>query len=86
MRDVLRVIGRNLISLELRKMSVEEIDGVVEYCPNLQYLNVTSRGVMNGERVDEVKQILRNGLKRLAKLKVHGAIVRYWRKLNVEIE
>jgi hypothetical protein len=31
MREVLRAIGRNLFSLDLWEMSIEEIDAIVEY-------------------------------------------------------
>jgi hypothetical protein len=73
--DDLRVIGRNLVSLVLREMSVDGIDGVVEYCPNLQYLQVRFGERMFAGRDDEVKHKLKDGLKRLAKLKVNGASV-----------
>jgi hypothetical protein len=76
MRDVLRVVGRNLVSLVLWEMSIEEIDGVVEYCPNLQYLQVRIDERMLAVRFDEVKQKLKDGLKRLTKLKLNGAPVR----------
>jgi hypothetical protein len=77
MSDVLRVIGRNLVSLFLcDEMNVEEIDGVVEFCPNLQYLEVSKGGMILAARVEEVKDTLKDGLKRLAKLKVNGACVR----------
>jgi hypothetical protein len=72
--DVLRVIGRNLASLVLREY-VEEYDEIVKYCPNLQYLDlmVDEKDVLS---VDMVKQELKEGLKRLAKLKVNGSSVR----------
>jgi hypothetical protein len=76
MRDVLRVIGRNLIGLELRDIYLESIDAVVEYCPDLQYLQVRIGERMFAGRVDEVKHKLKDGLKRLAKLKVNGFSVR----------
>jgi hypothetical protein len=74
--DVLRVIGGNLVSLELWDMNLEVIDSVVEYCPNLQYLEMRIVGRMLAVRVDEAGQKLKNGLKRLAKLEVNGAYVR----------
>jgi hypothetical protein len=48
-KDVLRVVGRNLVHLELWEMSVdgEAIDVIIEYCPNLQYLEV--KGAARGE-------------------------------------
>jgi hypothetical protein len=41
--DVLRVVGRELVSLVLRDMSVDAIDVIVECCPSLQYLEVFGR-------------------------------------------
>jgi hypothetical protein len=75
MRDVLRVIGRNLISLKLWDIYLESIDAVVEYCPNLQYLELLVEDD-DAEVREAVEQKLKDGLKRLAKLKVYGVAVR----------
>jgi hypothetical protein len=40
--SVLAVIGKNLMSLTLYEPSKEVVDGIVEYCPNLQYLELES--------------------------------------------
>jgi hypothetical protein len=73
--DVLCVIGRNLVSLDLWEMSVEEIDAIVEHCPNLQYLEIKV-ATWNNKVRETVEQKLRVGLKRLAKLKVDYVSIR----------
>jgi hypothetical protein len=65
---VLSAIGMNLASLQLWRPSKEVVDGIVEHCPNLQYLEL--------EDVDEdVKEglvgSLKKGLIKLAKLEVN---------------
>jgi hypothetical protein len=70
---ILTAIGRNLVWLNLWRPSKEVVDGIVEHCPNLQYLEL--------EEVDEdVKEGLvgsmKNGLMTLVKLKVNGESVR----------
>jgi hypothetical protein len=71
--DVFRVIGGNLVSLDLWEMSVEAIDVIVEYCPNLQYLELNLRVENEDDDVREtVEQKLKVGLKRLAKLDFDG--------------
>jgi hypothetical protein len=77
--DVIRVIGRNLFSLELLSMKSEGIDSIIEYCPNLQYLVLTARAgkriiVLQG--IEKMKKDLKNGLKKLSSLKVNGTSVR----------
>jgi hypothetical protein len=66
----LLVIGRGLISLCLGRPSKEVVDGIVEHCPNLQYLELRKT-----EMGDEGKEVLvgsiKNGLKKLAKLKIN---------------
>jgi hypothetical protein len=91
--DFLRTVGRNLVSLELGKISVEVVDAIVDNCPNLQYLEVlvdeedlveqyfvVRRGgccdMWEEGGLAEMKQALKVGLKRLAKLKVNDAPVR----------
>jgi hypothetical protein len=66
---ILAAIGRNLISLHLLGQSKELVDGIVDYCPNLQYLELD---VEIDEEVNEALMgLLKNGLKKLAKLKVN---------------
>jgi hypothetical protein len=79
MSDVLRVIGRKLVSLVVRDMIVKDIDVIVECCPNLQYLEVASKREIVNDRwlyvgqdaIEETKMKLKNGLKSLAKLKLN---------------
>jgi hypothetical protein len=66
---VLSAIGRNLIRLELMRPSKEVVDGIIEHCPNLQYLELDR--IMEG-----LAGSLKNGLKRLAKLKLNHMSVR----------
>jgi hypothetical protein len=62
-------IGRNLVRLELWNPSKEVVDGIVEHCPNLQYLDF---GSVNEGLVWTIK----NGLTKLAKLTLNGESVR----------
>jgi hypothetical protein len=73
--DVHRVIQGNLISLKLRDVIVDAIASVVEYCSNLQYLEVWAKEV-DTEIVEVIKRDLKTGLKKLAKLNVNGVSVR----------
>jgi hypothetical protein len=50
--DVLRVIGKPVVSLVLWEMNVEEIDRVVEFCPNLQYLELGIAGRMLALKIE----------------------------------
>jgi hypothetical protein len=73
--NVLSVVGRNLAILDLEKPSKEVVYGIVESCPNLHYLNLEGLE-LDEEDLAELKQSLKNGLKRLAKLKVNEESVR----------
>jgi uncharacterized protein YlzI (FlbEa/FlbD family) len=71
---VLLANGRNLVILNLWEPSKEVVDGIVEYCPNLQYLVLVL-----DEDDDEMERMvvsLKNGLKMLAKLKVNMKSIR----------
>jgi hypothetical protein len=67
---ILAAIGRNLVSLKLPFPSEEVVDGIVENCPSLQYLDLE-----DVEFDDEVKEgivrSIKSGLKKLAKLKLN---------------
>jgi hypothetical protein len=77
MSDVLRVIGRTLIHLDVYWLSYDEIDGIIEYCPNLQYLDLNIIGLKRDAATDAdlVKKAKRE-LKNLAKLRVNYVSVR----------
>jgi hypothetical protein len=75
MCDVLRVIGRNLVHLDVYWLSYDEMnwmDCIVEFCPNLQYLDLYFEGVKRDELVKKAKR----GLKNLAKLRLDDVYVR----------
>jgi hypothetical protein len=85
LKRVLRVIGRNLIGLILLDMSVdstERTEGIVEYCPNLQYLDLKinqdydPEKMRYGQIIESNRQMLKAGLKKLAKLRVNDVSVR----------
>jgi hypothetical protein len=76
----------NLISLYLASPSKEVVDGIVEYCPNLQYLELD-----DVEFDEEVKEglmgSLKYGLKKLAKLEVNDVSFRLgtdWEGYQIE--
>jgi hypothetical protein len=66
-------IGRNLVRLELWNPSKEVVVGIVKHCPNLQYLELE---VVNEEVKKGLVGSIKNGLKKLAKLKVNGESMR----------
>jgi hypothetical protein len=72
---ILAAIGMNLVRLNLWKPGKEVLDGIVDSCPNLQYLEIEEV-----EIEEEVKEglvgSLKNGLKKLAKLKVNEKCIR----------
>jgi hypothetical protein len=70
---LLRDIGRNLTSLDMWYFEADAIDLIVEYCPNLQYLELE---VDAAETVEFVKWKLKSGLKKLAKFEVNRVSVR----------
>jgi hypothetical protein len=80
MSDFLRVFGRNLVHLDmywLRSDGMDEIDGIIEYCPNLQYLYLNIVGVMRETAADaELVKKAKRELKNLAKLRVNDVSVR----------
>jgi hypothetical protein len=59
----------------LAKLKVNHASVIVEYCPNLQYLEVTAKE-KDELSVEIIKQTLKDGLKRLAKFKVDDVSVR----------
>jgi hypothetical protein len=67
--SILAAIGRNLVRLNLWIPSKEVVDGIVDHCPNLQYLELD--GVNEG-----LVGTIKNGLTKLAKLKMNGKSVR----------
>jgi hypothetical protein len=72
---VLPAIGRNLFSLDLWCPSKEVADGIVEHCPNLQYLEVDSLELDEEDTALFVSS-LKSGLKKLAKIKIDGKSIR----------
>jgi hypothetical protein len=75
-------------------MMLGEISSVliVEYCPNLQYLEVKVRGVQDRGSgatyqglVESIKQKLKNGMKKLAKLKANERSVRFGTDWNEDM-
>jgi hypothetical protein len=49
--DVLHGAVRKLVSLDLRGVSLAVTDEIVEYCPNLQYLEIFMRRGVYGKAV-----------------------------------
>jgi hypothetical protein len=86
--NVLRVIGSDIFRLELTKMRAEDIEDIVEYCPNIQYLDLKvvpedddDGSDIDPEDIDEesfelISQKTKKGLKKLASLRVNYASVR----------
>jgi hypothetical protein len=71
--EVLPAIGGNLISLEIGVASNAELELIFEYCSNMQCLEIGEIDVdVEEESVDAIK----NGLVKLAKLKVNGVSIR----------
>jgi hypothetical protein len=68
-------IGKNLIglSLKLSKMDIDTIRMIVKFCPNLEYLALGFRFYQVSE---EVKNEIKDGLKRLSKFRINGDCVR----------
>jgi hypothetical protein len=75
--SVLSVVGRNIVHLNLYKPSKEIVDGIIEECPDLQYLTL-DLGVedLEDEVKEEIVRSLKGGLKKLAKLEVDEKSVR----------
>jgi hypothetical protein len=71
---VLASIGMNLVSLNLLNPSEEVVNGIVEHCPNLQYLELDVE--FDEEVMEGLVVSLKNGLKRLVKLKLDGKSMR----------
>jgi hypothetical protein len=73
--SILATIGSNLVTLDLWSPSKEVVDGIIEHCPNLQYLELEVGGIEK-----ELKEVLvdsiKYGLKKLAKFKVNGESIR----------
>jgi hypothetical protein len=68
--SILASIGRNLISLELWETSSDVVVGIVENCPNLEYLEL--KEVEIDKEVNEgLVGSTKNGLMKLAKFKVN---------------
>jgi hypothetical protein len=70
---ILAAIGWNLVSLVLWRPSKEVLDGIVEYCPNLEYLEVEE---VDEEVTDGMVGSLKSRLMKLVKLKVNWESVR----------
>jgi hypothetical protein len=43
LHPILLIVGRNLESLSIPEMNAEAVDGVVGYCPDLEYLYFNER-------------------------------------------
>jgi hypothetical protein len=70
---ILAAIGMNFVWLNLWRPSKEVVDGIVEHCPNLQYLEMKE---VDEEVTDGMVGSLKNGLMKMAKLKVNGKSIR----------
>jgi hypothetical protein len=75
LKVVLCGIGRNLLSLSLWELKEGYSEMIVEFCPNLQYLAIETKGI-KADKVDTFKQTLKSGLKKLAKFMVNDVSVR----------
>jgi hypothetical protein len=71
---VLAAIGRSLVSLKLRRPSKEVVEGIVEHCPNLQYLELVEFDLDDEE--EELVGSIKSGLKKLAKFKLNEESIR----------
>jgi hypothetical protein len=72
---ILAAIGMNLLWLNLWRPSKLVVDGIVDYCPNLQYLELEE--VKIDEEVEEgLVGSLKSGLTKLAKFKLNEKSVR----------
>jgi hypothetical protein len=82
---ILAAIGINLVRLNLWRPSKEVVNGIVEYCPNLQYLELDVE--FDKEVMEGLVGSLKNGLKRLVKLKLDGKSMRLgtdWEGFSIE--
>jgi hypothetical protein len=68
-------MGRNLISLKLCEPSKDVVDGIVESCPYLQYLELDDC-ICDDEEEEVSAGSIKGGLKKLAKLKVNDESIR----------
>jgi hypothetical protein len=63
---VLPAIGRNLVRQVLPGASREVVDGILEHCPNLQYLELYCDVLdEDAEEMEKFVGLFKNGLKRL---------------------
>jgi hypothetical protein len=72
---VLLVIGRNLFRLNLMRPSNEVVDGIVAYCPNLQYLEIEIY-CLDEKASDLLMGSFKDGLKKMAKLRLNKKTIR----------
>jgi hypothetical protein len=69
LRPILSVIGGNIKTLSLQGMSVEAVEGVLAYCPNLECLAFIDPNP-DKDVQDSLEKSLKSGLKRLSVLQV----------------
>jgi hypothetical protein len=73
---VLTAVGRKLVSLEFWRPSKEVVDGIVESCPSLQYLELDAVEFDDDEEKELLVGLIKNGLKKLAKFKLNKESIR----------
>jgi hypothetical protein len=64
LRDIILSISVNLRELSLQRMDAAAVDGVLEYCPNLESLYIIKPNP-DKEIQASLEKSLKNGLKRL---------------------
>jgi hypothetical protein len=76
---VLPLIGENLVSLEIGYTDTEDLELIDKYCLNLKYLEIS--GCVAQE---EIIDLFKKGLVKLAKLNVNGESIRLGKKYLYE--
>jgi hypothetical protein len=74
--DVLRVIGKNLISLNVWGATCETWLGVIENCPNLVSLELDGEDLDSDVMMGSLNDVSKKRMKRLASLKVKSEAIR----------
>jgi hypothetical protein len=71
--EVLPVIGRKLVSLSCDIKLAEDLERIIEYCPNLECLDIFLEGVRDDNvKLASMKRLLVGALRRLSDLDIDG--------------
>jgi Leucine-rich repeat (LRR) protein len=76
LNDLLRVFGMNLVSLDIQSAAAETWLGIVENCPNLEYIQLYGKELKDVVMVGSLNDGLKKRMKRLVSMNVNLVPVR----------